>query len=134
MCLTLTAKQCVPHIAEEDIICDKVVYKPRLKDFLISPYRGYIYLNVKYHVSITLTAKITPISATPWRIPDKTNKFAIYEGIHALVHRTDRFRPKAKWGPIIIPAIIPKGTVYYTDGCDIVAEKMIIYNPFTIRN
>ena len=97
MCLILTAKQCVPRIAEEDILCDKVVYKPRLKDFLISPYRGYIYLNVKYHVSVTLTAK-------------------------------------AKWGSIIIPAIIPKGTVYYTDGCDIVAEKMIIYNPFTIRN
>lgn len=129
MCLTLTAKQCVPHIAEEDILCDKIVYKPRLEHFLISPYRGYVYLNVKYHVSVTLTAKIKPINAPPW----VKNRFAIFEGIHALVHRTDRPLPKEKWGPIIIPAIIPKGTVYYTDGCDIVAEKMIIYNPFKIK-
>ena len=130
MCLILTAKQCVPRIAEEDILCDKVVYKPRLKDFLISPYRGYIYLNVKYHVSVTLTAKIKPIKATPWA----RKQFVIFEGIHARVWRADRFRPKANSGHLITKAIIPKGTVYYTDGCDIVAEKIIIYNPFTIRN
>ena len=129
MCLTLTAKQCVPHIAEEDILCNKVVYKPRLKDFLIAPYRGCIYLNVEHHISVTLTAKINPIKA-PW----VRKQFVIHEGIHALVRCADRSLRKAKWGPIIIPAIIPKGTVYYTDGCDIVAEKMIIYNPFDIRN
>lgn len=130
MCLTLTAKQCVPHIAEEDILCNKVVYKPRLKDFLIAPYRGCVYLNVKYHVSVTLTAKIKPVAISYW----SRKTFGIHEGIHALVHRTDRPLPKAKrWGPITTKAIIPKGTVYYTDGYDIVAEKMIIYNPFKIK-
>lgn len=131
MCLTLTAKQCVPHIAEEDILCDKIVSKPEHSDFIIAPYRRDLYLNVKYHVSVTLTAKIKPVNKTIW----SKNLFAIYEGIHARFWRTDRFRPKPKAnsGHLITKAIIPKGTVYYTDGRDIVAEKMIIYNPFEIK-
>lgn len=130
MCLILTVKQCVPHIAEKDIVCDKTVYKFMQRDFIAGPYTNYIYLNVKYHVSITLTVKIKPVDISHW----SRKKFGIYEGIHAWVYRADRFRPKPKPGLCIAKAIIPKGTVYYTDGYEIVAEKMIIYNPFTIPN
>ena len=129
MCLTLSVKDCIPRMAEEDILCDKVIIKPEHSDFIIAPYRRDLYLNVKYHVSVTLTAKIEPVNKSIW----SKNLFAIYEGIHARVWRKDRFRPKAKSGHLITKAIIPKGTVYYTDGYDIVAEKMIIYNPFEIK-
>ena len=61
MCLILTAKEYVPHIAEEDIPCFKHSYKRKGSDFLIGPFTYYVYLNVKYHKSVTLTAKINPI-------------------------------------------------------------------------
>ena len=128
MCLILTAKEYVPHIAEEDIPCFKHSYKRKGSDFLIGPFTYYVYLNVKYHKSVTLTAKINPIlhEDHPRRI------VTISEGIHAYQELPFK-RRKNYAGSILMDAIIPKGTLYYRDGRRIVAEKMILLNPFEIK-
>ena len=130
MALILHPRNATPHIAEEDILCDKIVYRRRGSNFIKSAYRNYLCFNVKYHISVTLTAKITPFDR-PWTT--NTRAIVICEGIHAKVHNPNREKSKSRTGVLTTKAIIPKGTVYYTDGNAIVAEKMIIYNPFKVK-
>lgn len=125
-----------PIVADHDIECYKAA---TLRDnILAAPTMCVPYLNVKYHKSVTMTAKITPkiYYKNVVRCSEIWNCMSIDEGIHAFtkLKRVKAIRRFDREPLTVVHCIIPKGTLYYSDGYDyVVAEKMIIYNPFTIE-
>ena len=118
----------IVQIAEEDIVCTKLVKEKG--NLLTSLYRnGFVYLNILYHKSVTLTAKMQPCIINS--IIHGGNIIIIHEGIHANINSSIKTGTRSIY---VVKAVIPKGTKYYSTLNEIVAEKMIIYNPYPIED
>ena len=130
MCWTGIA---APIVAENDIVCHKIVRKSNWQHNIYLPYFRYMFTNMTYEIGKTYEAKITT-SGNLYREVD------IHEGLHC--YDSSNKIMVSKYGltpinstvgctyfyenrPVTLKCVIPKGTKYYENKYgEIVTEKL----------
>lgn len=127
MCLVTSQRE--PKIAEEDIICYKVLIKNR--DGLYSPI-----LNVKYNIELNIAhgeLEITEVrikNTADCIYPYNIALYCIRGGVLHCYKSKHNAKEHRKWScnSVVYKCIIPKGSKYYVsiDDIEICSDKLIL--------
>lgn len=125
MCFQVYDKHPVKHIAEEHITVYKILDKLLSEIFRcpVSLIQGFKY---KLHKLYTLPEELEVLkSKYNERLPINRTTYSIYKGFHSYAQM-----PRAENPYLIAECIIPKGSVYYQNGNEIVSNQIIVIKTY----
>jgi len=129
-------------IAEEDVIVYKAVYKEYNEQRFFSPLMGFEYTTNKVYSSgplnpeyiyphffgrVEIREGLHSFSTNVLEHARRLGKHTLYiGGFHFIIRNSQLLCIKGDFKLVILKCIIPKGTVYYKNGYELVSEKLIV--------